>query len=185
MEEYLNYVKSLADNTVDKIFMNNDGENMVIVVSEMLAHAHDEFRIFAGCLLDDYSNSDTYVQAVSDYIEKGGALRVLLNKYDESKIQYSPLFTRLAYYKSYGKDIVVKSTQDKPYIIIKSVKKFVHFAIGDRVSYRLETDPDKRTAICNMNAPIVASKYADFFDGIFEDDRSVEIELVSLFNMKS
>lgn len=38
-EEYETFVKVLAKDNVSKVFMNNDGENMITVITEMLNHS--------------------------------------------------------------------------------------------------------------------------------------------------
>lgn len=42
-EEYETFVKVLAKDNVSKVFMNNDGENMITVITEMLNHSTSSF----------------------------------------------------------------------------------------------------------------------------------------------
>lgn len=44
-----------------------------------------------------------------------------------------------------------------------------HFMVGDRASYRLETDQDGQRAIANFNEPAQAELLADLFEADFED----------------
>lgn len=164
-------------------FLNSDEDKMKTVYVEMLNNAKSEFRIFAGTLACDVTNSSDFIETLSDYIERGGCLHILLNNYNEDAVLQSQLFKRLAYYKSIGRDIVVKISLDHPYILTAEGRKDVHFALGDRNSYRLETDIEKRTAICNMNNPEKAVKFVNFFDQLFAKPENTEIDLAKLFKL--
>ena len=86
----------------------------------------------------------------------------------------------MAYYKSLNMPIVIKETSAKPYLTGDSDKKEVHFTVGDKKAYRIETDVERRTAECNFNNPRIATNTADFFDGLFSRDDSKEIDIVKL-----
>ena len=183
MEEYNEFVNFLVTKGINKIFLNSDLDKMKAVFTEMFKSATQELRIFAGTLCNDVTDSEEYVETLSDFIEKGGKLRILLNNFDKQKAGKSRLFNRLTYYCSLNEyNIQVKSTKEEPYVVMgKGEKKNVHFAVGDKKSYRIETDIEKRNAVCNMNDPVNAGKYADFFDKIFDSNESEEINLKKLF----
>lgn len=48
-EEYETFVKVLAKDNVSKVFMNNDGENMITVITEMLNHSTSSFVSTNSC----------------------------------------------------------------------------------------------------------------------------------------
>lgn len=181
LSEYKAFVHYQASIQGGKDFLNCDEEKMKTVYLEMLNNAQKEFRIFAGTLACSVTNSSEYIETLSDFIERGGWLHILLNNYNEEIVLQSQLFKRLAYYKSIGREIIVKRSVDHPFIVTAEGHKDVHFALGDRLSYRLETDIEKRTAICNMNNPEKAVKFVDFFDKLFEKPENTEIDLVKLF----
>ena len=164
-------------------FLNSDEDKMKTVYIEMLNNATSEFRIFAGTLACDVTNSSEFIETLSDYIERGGFLHILLNDYNKEKVMESQLFKRLAYYQSQKKAVIVKQSADHPYINTQDGPIYVHFALGDKMSYRIETDIHKRTAICNMNSPELTTKYAVFFDNLFEKPESTDINLVQLFKL--
>lgn len=181
LSEYKTFVHYQSSIQGGKDFLNSDEDKMKTVYLEMLNNAKSEFRIFAGTLACTVTNSSEYIETLSDYIERGGWLHILLNNYDEDAVLQSQLFKRLAYYKSQGHDIVVKKSVDHPFIMTTEGRKNVHFALGDKISYRLETDIEKRTAICNMNNPEKAAKFVDFFDKLFMKPENTDIDLVKLF----
>lgn len=182
MTSYKEFVHFLSSNGLNKIFLNSDLDKMKAVFTEMFSSSKKELRIFAGTLCNNVSNSEEYVETLSDFIENGGHLKILLNSFNEEEAKKSRLFNRLTYYESLDKyNIEIKGTDEQPVMNENGVDTKVHFAIGDKRSYRIETDIDERKAICNMNDPENAKVYADFFDELFDSERSVRIDLKKLF----
>lgn len=184
MTSYKEFVHFLSSNGLNKIFLNSDLDKMKAVFTEMFSSSKEELRIFAGTLCNNVSNSEEYVETLSDFIENGGHLKILLNSFNEEEAKKSRLFNRLTYYESLDKyNIEIKGTDEQPVMNENGVDTKVHFAIGDKRSYRIETDIDERKAICNMNDPENAKVYADFFDKLFDSERSVRIDLKKIFLM--
>lgn len=183
MNNYKDFVSILARDHVDKLFLNSDKEHALVVLVEIFKNAHNTLRIFAGSLCKEVANSPEYVEALSDFIERGGTVRILLNNYDEKLAINSNLFKRLAYYTSEGRDILVRQNPAKPYLKNDPAKKEIHFTVADEVAYRIETDITLRTAECNFNNPAMAKGIVLFFDNLFLQDASVEINLTTLFNL--
>jgi hypothetical protein len=182
MSWYHDFVANLASNRINRTFLNSDEDHALEVLVQMFNNAQEIVRIFAGNLCDHVGNKDEYVIAISDFIERGGKVRILLNNYNEERIKTSKLFKRLAYYISDGHDIIIKHTNIKPYAIVNGERNFVHFTVSDETGYRIETDIENRTAECNFNNPESAKKIADFFDHILTQDFSINVDLNSLFN---
>lgn len=181
LDSYRDFVRSLADRGDNKLFLNSDIERAIIVLVEIINKATSEVRIFAGSLHSVEDNKD-YIIAISEFVERGGTVKVLLNQYDEALAKQSNLYLRLAYYISLGKPVELKTTKERPYRSSDEDKKPVHFTVGDKTSYRVETDIEQRTAQCNFNDPKVASGIAEFFDKLFDSEDAQTIDLVSLFN---
>ena len=182
VEEYRNFVASLAaGDGINRVFLNSDEDKALVVLVELFKSAKSIVRIFAGSLYHHVGNKSEYVIALSEFIEKGGELRILLNNYNEEFAKSSNLYKRLAYYKSQGKPVFVKTTNSRPYRTEDPEKKEVHFTIGDEKAYRIETDIEKRTAECNFNNPDIAKTTADFFDTLFNREDAKEINLLKLF----
>lgn len=180
MNTYKNFVHNLAERNINKIFLNSDNTKMLSVFQEMFEHSNSEFRIFAGDLCNETTGSKEYIESISNFIEKKGCLYVLLNNFHQEQAVLHNLYKRLAYYQSLGSyNVFIKST--KKQILYNG--EIAHLAIGDRRSYRIETDITKRTAICNMSAPEYSEKLVSFFDGLFNDQDNLEIDLVKIFNL--
>lgn len=182
LSEYRKYVKFLSQTNENRIFLNSDNEKAIIVFTELFAKAQKIMRIFAGCLSNDVVNNSDYISAVSDFVSRGGEIKILLNKFSEDNAQNSDLLKRLAFYQTEKKPISVHKCNDKPYLTNDEEKKEVHFAIADNSAYRIETDIVNRKSVCNMNDTETGEKLAIFFDGLFENSET--IDLVSFFKMK-
>ena len=182
VEEYRNFVSSLAKGDgVNRVFMNSDEDKALVVLVELFKSAKTIVRIFAANLCQHVGNQKDYIEALSDFIEKGGEVRILINKYDQESALQSDLYKRLAYYKSEGKPVFVKQTKARPYYTNDESKKEVHFTIADSKGFRIETDTQKRTARCNFNNPDEAAGVIKFFDEEFEKEYAQEINLTELF----
>ena len=183
MNNYKRFVADLASERSDMTFLNSDKDHAIEVLTQIFKHSNSDVRIFAGSLCSDVGNSLDYIESLSDFIERGGKVHILLNKYDSESAKSSSLFKRLAYYISENKSIIVKQTSSKPYFSNDPEKKEIHFTLGDDKAYRIETDISKRMAECNFNNPMVAKIYIDFFEKLFNQDNAILIDIPSLFKL--
>ena len=180
--KYAQFVKMLALANDSRIFLNSDEDHALDVLVELFKKAKDEIRIFAGCLCKHIGNKPEYITALSDFIERGGTVKILLNAFDEEAAKNSNLYKRLAYYQSSGKPVFVKKTLAHPYRTKDPEKREVHFTVGDMSSYRLETSIEQRTAECSFNSPEIAKDTALFFDSLFLRSDAEDIDLQHIFN---
>lgn len=180
LKEYRDFVRALSETSNGRIFLNSDPDHAIIVFKQIFDQSKDIVRIFAGNLTNVVGNSTEYITSLSDFVERGGKIRILLNNYNEEEARKSNLYKRLAYYQNMGKSIIVKSTSAKPYRT-SAPEKEIHFTIGDYNSYRIETDINDRTAECSMNNTDVAKLTADFFDRLFDAEKAKEIDIQSMF----
>ena len=184
MNNYSLFVRFLAENKINRDFLNSDEDKMLTVFTEMFRQSKKEVRIFAGNLCNESTNSEQYIDAISDFIEANGKVRILLNSFERDCALDSNLFRRLAFYKNAGYDVIVKDTNMMPYITERGQQKYVHFSVGDCSIYRVEIDTELRRAICNMHNETTSKALADTFDKVFESDDSREINLIDLFDRK-
>lgn len=180
MNSYKTFVHNLAETQTNKVFLNSDNNKMLSVFQEMFEHSNTDFRIFAGGLCNEVTGSKEYIEAISNFIEKKGNLYILLNNFHQEQASVHNLYKRLAYYQSLGEyHIFIKSTKQQ--ILYEGAT--AHLAIGDHCSYRIETDIEKRTAICNMSDSGYTEKLVSFFDTLFNDQENLVIDLVKIFNL--
>lgn len=184
MGEEMNYeafVKEMALSRINRTFLNNNKKHALYVLVELFNHAEKELRIFAGCLCNDVGNNSKYIMALSDFILRGGTLRILLNAYNEEETKQSDLYKRLAYFQSINKPITIKMTTAKPYKESDPDKKEVHFTIADKIAYRIENDIENFCAEWNFNDEKRAQSIADLFDQLFDEENTKEINILKLF----
>ena len=182
--EYKDFVHDLVLRGDGRIFLNSDEDHALVVLTELICMAQEVIRIFAGSLTGRVGSDPDYIIALSEFIERGGKLYILLNDYQPGspEAKSSRLYRRLSYYQDSGKDVVVKTTDVRPYRTNDPDRTPVHFTIADHKGYRLETDTEVRSAQCSMDDPLFASAMEDFFDGIFNNPTSEEINFVEYFN---
>lgn len=183
-EEYREFVHDLIKRGDGRTFLNSDEDHALIVLTELINKAKEELLIFAGSLTGRVGSDPAYIIAISEFIERGGTLNILLNDFQRDSIEAknSRLYRRLSYYQYAGKPVVVKRTNSYPYRSEDPSQKPVHFTIADRDGYRLETDIEERSAQCSVNDPNVAKALAGVFEGVFNDKNSEEINFVEYFN---
>ncbi len=179
MEEYRKFIADLVARNDSRSFLNSDEDHAREVLVQLFQNAKSVVRIFAGSLCSSVPSSEEYVTALSDFIDRGGQIRVILNAFNEEQAKTSNLFKRLAYYSATGRPITIKRSTIKPYLANDREQKEVHFTVGDENSYRIETDIEKRTANCSFNNPTLSKIYVQFFEEIFKEADLVD--LVDLF----
>lgn len=183
LDKYRAFVKDLSDNECDKVFLNSSPEHAVIVVAQIFRQSKDTVRIFAHNLIRTIGEKYDYIVALSEFIERGGAVRILLNGFDADLARKSILYRRLNYFATCNKDIQIKSTNVHPYLAEDEEQKEIHFTIGDKKAFRIETNTNEVLAECNMNGTKVATQFADFFDGLFNDAaKTSNVNLLTLFD---
>lgn len=178
MKTYIRYISQLAKNLINKDFANSDEEHAIEVLVRIFEQSKKNIRIFAQSLCSDVPNNPRYIVALSDFIERDGTVEIIVNKYNENMVSQSNLFKRLSFYLSQGKYIKVYRTDAVPYLSNDPDKKEIHFTIGDELSYRIETDIEKRTAVCNFNNPNRAKILVDFFNRIKKNAIEEDIQKV-------
>ena len=181
LSEYKTLIHQLAESGSNKVFYNQDAQHAEIVLTEIFEKSKETIRIFAAQLNDNPPVSDDYVRKLSDFIERGGKVRILLNKYEQQNVLKSELFKRLAFYVLKEKDIQVKKTSATVYYTNDPDKKELHFTLGDSFIYRIETDVQERMAEGSFNNDVVAKKFIDMFDKLFAEGEY--IDLINLFNL--
>lgn len=183
LEQYREFIQMLSETSDDRIFLNKGPEHAKVVLEQIFKQSKKNVRIFAGNLTRIVGDDQNYIAALSDFVQnEGSSVKILLNDYKEELAKESKLYMRLAYFKSKGKDIVVKSTDVKPCRKSDPEQKEFHFTVGDEKAYRLETDIIERKAEGSMNRTETAAPMAAFFDSLFDSDQSKVIDILKLFN---
>lgn len=183
IEEYKQFVNRLALMKDSRVFLNSDNQHALIVLIQIFNTAKSIVRIYAGCLSNVVGDNPEYIKALSEFIERGGEVHIMLNKYNEDSAKKSDLYKRLAYYQSINKPVVVKTTTKQAMRTDKSgTRTPIHFTVGDTSCYRIETDIEKRSAECSMNDETNSTALVNFFDVLFKQSDVKDLKLVDLFS---
>lgn len=179
IELYEKIIRRYANEQKDEEFYNHGDQFASIVFRNIFNTSNSEVKILAGSLCNKNFPDNSYISALSDYVLRRGKLLILVQSYEEDEANNSDLFTRLRYYAKQGYSVTLKSTSHKYFITNDdSSKSEIHFTVAEGRMYRIETDIDKRSAICNFNDIKSAAYLNGLFDQVFNsDESSVEIDL--------
>ena len=102
--EYREFVHDLIKRGDGRTFLNSDEDHALIVLTELIDKAQKELLIFAGSLTGRVGSDPAYIIAISEFIERGGTLNILLNDFQRDSIEAknSRLYRRLSYYQYAG-----------------------------------------------------------------------------------
>lgn len=195
MEKYREFVQYLSRNKVSKEFLNSDQKHALEVFVELFRGAQSKIRIFAANLCGDMEdgeedtdylvNKQEYISALSDFIERGGEVNIMLNRFDADKALRSNVMKRLFFYLTtteFKDKIHIKSTSKKFHYTDDPAKNEVHFTVADDRAYRIETNIKERAATCNYNNSVMAGALITIFDNAFSE--ATPIDLATIFEPK-
>lgn len=187
MNNYRAFLHYLSTNNLDRVFYNENDPKAKEVFIEIFKKSKSTIRLFSGSLSNkDVSNTSEYIQTLSSFIEDGGELKILLNRFEENRegIINADLFKRLALYQKKEMKVVVRRTSNRLHLTKDDgERQEVNLCVGDNNIYRLETNIENREATCNFNSEELATQYITVFDSIFDNDNlSSNINLIELLN---
>ena len=160
MNEYLNFVESLAqEGGTDQIFFNSGPNHAAIVFATMFKYATQEVRMYCGGFTGEVSNDKRYQRELEAYLERGGRLRILVEN-DHSANPQSQIYAILRKYSSL---VQVYLAQGR---VTDKNGDPLHFAMADHRMYRLETGTTDYTAEVNFNNPGKVDILNDYFEQI-------------------
>lgn len=183
-EDFEKIVNDLIANQSKEELLTTDDEKSLIIFTKMFENGKKNLRLFARSLCDNnISNNPRFIIALSDYIDRGGSVRLLLSHYDVEEARKHALFSRLAYYQHEGKDVIMKCTN---IVIVDSddpARNQVKVCVVDNCSYRIDPDFKSQQAKSCFNDETFATSLIEIYDSIFQDQEdSVEISLETFFN---
>ncbi|MDP1675922.1 MAG: hypothetical protein Q8L88_03575 [Bacteroidota bacterium] len=174
MEDYIGYIKNLAENKLPTIFYNSGPEHASIVMSNIFQNSKDMIRIFAGNFSGEVSQNERYIESLKSYLNRKGKVHILLDEYTEDKKPH--LFDLLSTYSFFNpENIEIKKTNT--HVVEEKTKKKIHFTTGDNCMFRLEEDTDKFLAKGSFNNLELTDKLIKYFDQIFNSRDSKSIKL--------
>jgi hypothetical protein len=166
LEEYKKSIESLANNRDSMIFMNSGNEHAAIVMGNIFKHSKQDIRIFAGNLNGAVSGDDYYQEHLSNFLDSGGKLKILLQEFDKNNPpEIFNLFSSVDFFYPENVEIKLSNTT----LVSEDTETKVHFTVGDSSMYRIENDVEKYLAKGSFNNPDKANYLIEIFDEIFEE----------------
>lgn len=169
--DYKIFVESLAKSGIDQVFFNSGPIHAAIVMSRIFKYSQEKVDIYCGGFTGTVSNDEQYLKHLSQFLERGGKLRVLAEK-DLSKAGGNEIFRVL---KKHRSSVEMRRAEIK--VIFKSTNEPVHFAVGDDRMLRLETGTADYTAEVNFGDPQKAKSLENLFDRVWNESRNNLIDL--------
>lgn len=150
--EYRKTVRNLFDTGASDVIDNSSPRHAAILIEEMVRHAQVSFRAFAGRMNPAVWNISV-MNALSEAIARGVNVQLLVEHDCDPILNGSmPDIVRRAVRRCGA-----ASGNFNP-------KVFPHIATGDGQSFRMEMDPDAKTAAFAANNSAFASRIAGIFD---------------------
>lgn len=165
LEEYAEFVASLANNNNGTVFYNTGKDHASIVMSNIFYNSNDTIRMLSGNLKGDICGSDTYLLGLFSFLRKEKSkIQIMLEEFDKNVININ-IFNALKYYKRvYPSKVIIKKTNS--IFIDDDNKEKVHFLVGDTSKYRIEYNTKNYLARCSFNNP----KDSEYLINIFDDE---------------
>lgn len=149
--EYRKTVWNLFDTGASDVIDNSSPRHAAILIEEMVRHAQVSFRAFAGRMNPEVWNINV-MNALKEAIARGVNVQLLV-EHDCAPIQNGSM-----------PDIVRRAVRRCVASDDFNPADFSHCATGDCQSFRLEMDPEQKTAAFSANNPAFASRVAGIFD---------------------
>jgi len=175
MSNYNGYIASLAQKNRDVVFYNSGPEHAAFVMGTMFMKAKESVRVLAKDFSGKVSGSPFYINALNDFLKRGGSIQILLEKYDP--LNKPAIFqTLVPHYMRDNNCVSIKQRKQKVFKNNPPIE--VNFATADEKMYRLEDDIEAFTASGNFNDPNSTRKLNEIFTEIFSDSESTIIPLI-------
>ena len=176
LELYEKAIRHYAENRIDEPFFNDGDDCAKIVFKYLFKTAQKEIKIFSGSLAKKEFPDNSYVAELTNFIRNGGKVSILVqhhNQIDKDSILFSNL-SRLLKSRSFP-DFYLGRTKRK--VLLKSHENTneIHFTIADDKAFRIETDINTRSAMCNFNRSTIAEKYSQLFNQLKEDSVTISL----------
>lgn len=152
------------------IDLHNKGEECALIVYEnILKNAHEDVRVAMGSFMDNnVVNNQRFISALSAYLKQPQSrLKILLTEFDSEywRAKNDSLLAILYGHPAYKEGrIEIKNSDGKKFL---SDGNAIHFLVADNLMYRLETNIEERSSICNFGDADFSRVLISVFDSAF------------------
>lgn len=181
MEEYKKSVKYYADEQKDYLFHNKGDEHAKIIFENIFRTANNHIRIAANNLWNTaVVNTSEYIDALKSYLDKPDTKLdiLLINTPPIDKVKSkedSNIYRMLYEHRAFRAGrINIHSGEGRSF---KKDNQIIHFCTADGRMYRLESNPEERSATCNFNDVERTAILDANFDKVFPTTKSVNLNI--------
>lgn len=187
--EYKELVLSLSEKKSDSVAISSGKDKLMLPIIEIVKNSKNKLRIYIGDICKDMLDDPELVVAITEFVENGGEVNVLVNNFSMDEARENNICKRLSFFSIQNKPIVVKSTAStlsRSYIGEKSGKTSSvdvrSIVIGDNCSYCIETLSTQKKDTLRFeysfnNGERTKTLYPTF-DELFEEGNVIDIDEV-------
>lgn len=165
LSDYCKDISSMIEKNIGVVFRNKGKLHAAVVMSSIFAAAKSTIRIFAGDLNGDVSGISIWQKSIKYSFDKHPELiieAIFENMPSTNSIGYNTLLKLRE--QAPGRVNLYKFNEISVGFFKKNLFDNVfHFTTGDDNMYRVETNTQDYTAICNIDSPETTSTLNTFF----------------------
>lgn len=177
MEEYKAYIEELAEHNKNVVFFNSGPEHASLVMENIFRSSRHDIRIFAGYMSGEVSDKENYKSGLTDFFQRGGKIRILLQSDKKIPEKEPPIFKLLKFFSLVkpGSVEVKESKRARVFQADDKTAKEIHFTTGDDRMYRIEDDISSFSASGNFNDPETVKSLNAMFDEMYKQANVVSL----------
>jgi hypothetical protein len=180
INEYRKYVEKLALAESSEFFDNSSDEHAKVVLACMFKYAKKSISIYCRAMLDRIYGTSEVIDEVSGFIERGGAVRILIEG-SESDVP-----TELLEHGAFIQSLSSRLTKDKhKYLEFQRAEDVIrnlnsnHFLVMDSKGLRYELNHDTREASAVFNKSDLAESYQRLFNKLWTHSHPISLRFES------
>lgn len=176
LNEFLIYLRGKSSS-----YYESKGLTMAVrTLTALVEQSKSEINIVTGRLLNKEINDESFIRALTVFLNNKGKVHVL--SYDDSdSLLESPLMARLALCKSKGADVWVRKLRQAPLIVSDEQKLRYNMFLFDTDCVRIELEYSFSIGRMWIHNQQVAMKYKESFANFSKEPSSTEINLCDMF----
>ena len=165
LEEYRQAVEYLAEQKKDFDIHNEGNDCAKVIFANIFKNAKSNVRIVANTLRNEVVDSQEYQDALDLFLSREGAeLKIIINHLPTNANEDSAnnIYRRLQRHPSYlaGRIQIREAGRD----LFHLGSKPANFCVADGIMSRIESDVEKRNALCNFGKKDRAVKLEEIFN---------------------
>lgn len=172
MTEYSKTIAKLAEEKTNQIYFNSCDSHALIVLKNLVKNAKISVKTICGNMCSEVSNDEEYLDIVDQFLkeDRERKFQIIFDDFNENFFdkKISKVFER------YSSQVQIKKFKDSR-TRVQYDNSAIHLTVTDSLSFRLETNIDKKMAWGNFGDPVKAPIFSEAFDTLFSSDKCVDV----------